>query len=449
MRSDKPSERSSVNLMKSDLKYKISLAISALRYRPGVIAKASLSTMIVLGVRAACQILLLVMLARFLGPRYFGEFSASIALSMLLGTLSSFGTGYLVLREAAKTGGRIQMAIFQAIPLTIIVSLMLTPAFIWLAMVPLSLTNNLFALVLIGASEIIVMPVVMLIAQHQQGSGKVELGQIVLTAPLLLRLLIVTVVLQTSYIGSLDQYAVIHLFSILVTLIVSLVLLNKEIAATPKYSLPDKTTIRTAFPFAVMRFTSVGPAEVDKILMLRMFSAIDAGNYAIAARAVAFVGLPVSALLLASQPTLFRKLASPNREGWRLVWILIGLSLIIGIIIMLLLSQVLVPLIYIVFGLTYKAAEEYVALLSWAVPLMALRIMLSGIMIPLTLPAMRTGIECLGILTIIVTAVISAGYLGVHGIILAVIVGELLMAVAFLIAILLNWKKSYNLGRRI
>lgn len=52
-----------------------------LRYRPGPIARSTLWTLAVFGLRLVVQVSMLFLLARYLGPAAYGEFAAVAALA--------------------------------------------------------------------------------------------------------------------------------------------------------------------------------------------------------------------------------------------------------------------------------------------------------------------------------------------------------------------------------
>ena len=75
-------------------------------YRPDPIAYSSMQTLAIYTLRLVTQVALLFLVARYLGPSQLGESAGNAALAVGLGTLSSFGLGFLVLGESAKSPER-------------------------------------------------------------------------------------------------------------------------------------------------------------------------------------------------------------------------------------------------------------------------------------------------------------------------------------------------------
>lgn len=68
----------------------------------GPIARATIQTSFVLGLRLLVQAGTLLLVARMLEPFEFGAFAGIVALAVLLGTFSTFGTHLVLLGEMSK-----------------------------------------------------------------------------------------------------------------------------------------------------------------------------------------------------------------------------------------------------------------------------------------------------------------------------------------------------------
>ena len=63
----------------------------------GAIARSTIRTSFVLGLRLVVQAGTLLLVARMLGPEQYGAFAAIAALAVLMGTFATFGTHFVLL----------------------------------------------------------------------------------------------------------------------------------------------------------------------------------------------------------------------------------------------------------------------------------------------------------------------------------------------------------------
>ena len=181
-----------------------------LSYRPGPIARSSIQTLVVYGLRLGVQLALLFLVARYLGPSQFGEFAALAALAVGLGTLSSFGLGFLVLGESAKLPARGQELLAQAVPATVLSATLLGPLYFWLCRSVLGSDSSIAVLVLIGLSDLLLVPWLGLVSHRIHGLGQVARSQIIAVLPIGLRLLGIVTCVTLAPGAGLGLYAVVY-----------------------------------------------------------------------------------------------------------------------------------------------------------------------------------------------------------------------------------------------
>ena len=86
----------------------------------GPIAKSTIQTSFVLGLRLLIQAGTLLLVARMLGPNEFGIFAGVAALAVLIGTFSTFGTHLVLLGEMSKDPHQREHILSYAVPTTLI-----------------------------------------------------------------------------------------------------------------------------------------------------------------------------------------------------------------------------------------------------------------------------------------------------------------------------------------
>ena len=91
----------------------------------GPIARATIRTSFVLGLRLIVQAGTLLLVARMLGPEQFGAFAGVAALAMLLGVLASFGTTWILLSELTNSLKQRSPVLAYALPTTLICGIFL------------------------------------------------------------------------------------------------------------------------------------------------------------------------------------------------------------------------------------------------------------------------------------------------------------------------------------
>jgi len=415
-------------------------------YRPGALARSGGETLAVFGMRFVAQAGFLYLLARFLGPGQFGEYAAITSLAVILGALSSLGIGFVVLGDTAQSAPQARELLSSVIPVTIFATLALFPIYLWVSWVALGSTANTTVLVLIGITELLLMPVLQVRAQYLQGLGRVALGQFILIIPIFVRFILVLGLVEFIPGAGLTAYALIHFFSATTTLVAGIRLTTSRAGTLVWHNSVTRALLRRSAPYAVMRFTALGPAELDKVVALRLLSHHDAGLYALAARGLAIVTLPVVALTMAAQPKLFREFTTIGEQMHRLVTALLLISLIYGVAAALFLHFMAPAILEWVFGDDYTGVGSRIALLAWAAPFIGLRFAAGGILITCYRPMLRSTIECLGIVILLAVGISLARAQGFSGLIYGVIASEAAMAIFLVTAV---WKyMSHQDGSR-
>ena len=155
----------------------------------GPIARATIRTSFVLGLRLGVQAGTLLLVARMLGPSDYGAFAAIAALAVLMGTFATFGTHLVLLAEVSKSPDQRQPVLAYAVPITLISGsvlflLYLATGQFWLA----STSVPLQVMACIGLTETLLLPLYLLPATEELALEKTARSQLLVIFPLALRM---------------------------------------------------------------------------------------------------------------------------------------------------------------------------------------------------------------------------------------------------------------------
>lgn len=394
----------------------------------GPIAKGTIRTTFVLGLRLLVQAGTLLLVARLLGPERFGAFAGIAALAVMLGAFASFGTNVVLLGEVSKAPGRRGRVLQYAVPTTLLCGGALLIAYLVICRLALRDTGvPMTVLLAIGISETWLQPLFGLPAAEHLGLGRIARSQLLATLPLLLRLVAAAVVFLLRPEAPLAIYAYGYLVASVAALAFASATLP-EAWPRPKYwRLPSGQELRHAVGYAALNITASTPAELDKTLAAKLLPLPAAGLYAVGARVIGAATLPVIAMMLSALPRLFREgQDEPHRTGRLLRWIFAA-TVTYSVALAVLLWFIAPGFVWL-FGAKYKGIEHTVHWLCLAVPGMALRIAAGGILMALGKPWTRFGYEVIGLFVLVIVSILLVLQFGPTGMPLALACSEWSMA---------------------
>lgn len=398
----------------------------------GPIAKATIRTSWVLGLRLVLQACTLILLAKIFGPDDFGIYAGLGALAVLMGTLASFGTHLALLRDVSRFRLDVDEALRLALGTTVFFGATLFALYIIFSQFLLKTPNNIFLIVFcFGCAEMLFQPLLVIAAMERHGKGLIARSQILLTQPLILRLIIVLAITWSMPVYPLYWYAVGHLLVVIFPLIYVFYCSSGTWRQPSQWRIARLSELGGLAGYAVMNTSANGVAELDKMLSLRLLSSNEAGIYSSASRIVSSLTLPVIAMMLSAMPRLFR---DQSVAGKKLQWWLIICAGSYGVFasVVMLFSA---PWIEMVLGYQYTGTSEVIALLAFAVPAISIRAAATNIMTTLERPWTRVCLELTGWLTIVVLAYILTSFNGSLGLVLAIIGAEWLLAIISILLI--------------
>lgn len=396
----------------------------------GPIALSTIRTSFVLGLRLLIQAGTLLLVARMLGPEEFGFFAGVAALAVLMGTFSTFGTHLVLLSEVSKDKKRCDHILGYAVPTTLICGSFLFLGYLVLCLllfqnIPLPLQ----VIVCIGLTESILLPLFLLLATEDLALGKTARSQLLIILPLGLRTLAAAVVLAMAPEQPLSVFAWWYLFTAMLALVFMKVYKADAWPKLRQWKLASKQELKHSAGYATLALTAAGPSELDKMLAVKLLPLGVSGLYVAASRVIGAATLPVTALLLAALPKLFRHGAESTVQTQRLNRWMLGSVFFYGVALAGIL-WFLAPLVQWMFGPAYAGIEQMLRWLCLAVPGLALRITITTSLMTLGKPWLRAGFEVLGMLSLAIVAVALSPRLEAIGMALALAASEWGMVVA-------------------
>lgn len=394
----------------------------------GPIARGTIRTSFVLGLRLIVQASTLLVVARMLGPHQFGAFSGVAALAVIFGTLSTFGTHLVLLGEMSREPSRRDQVLVYAVPGTLLCGSALFVLYLSLCMLVLSDTGiTLSVLLAIGVTELWLQPLFGLPATEHLALGRIARSQLLVILPLALRLLAASVVSFFHPREPLAAYAYGYLLASLVALTISTATMPGRWPRWRDWRLPTRAELWNSAGYAALNVTATSPAEVDKTLAAKLLPLASAGLYAVGARIIGAATLPVIAMMLSALPRLFREgQDQPKRTAHLLSW-MYGATLAYSLTLAVLLWLV-ASLFASLFGPKYDGLQQVIGWLTFAVPGMGLRIVGGSVLMALGKPWMRAGFEVAGTVVLVIAAIMLVPQFGAAGMPIALACSEWAMA---------------------
>lgn len=395
----------------------------------GTIAKATIRTSFVLGLRLVVQAGTLMLVARMLGPGQFGAFAGIAALAVVLGAFSTFGTHLVLLGEVSKDKKQREQVLAYAVPTTLISGGILFLAYLVISSLMFSqIALPVSVVACIGITEIILMPLFVFPVIEQLAIEKTARSQLIMVFPLVLRMLVALGVILLTPHNPLNLFAWLYLLTAVLALLTVRFFSKDAWLRIRQWRLIGKKEFRRSAGYAALSLTAISPNELDKILAVKLLPLEVSGLYAAVSRIIGAAILPVIALLLSAMPRLFReneKSLSRNRRLMDYIFISVFLYglLLSGLL------WVLSPVFEWVFGKQYAGTAEILAWLCFVVPALALRIAAGSVLVTMDKPWTRASIEVFGMLALAISAMAFFQHLGAKGMALALAVSEWGMAV--------------------
>jgi len=394
----------------------------------GALARSSLMTGGVLGLRVVTQAAVLVLLTRLLGPGLFGAFAAAASLAVVLGIIPSLGAGFIMLARAPQSPDAVVDVWRYAWPMTMGLGLLLLLVYVPAAsMMGGALALPWPILLAIAASELLLMPGVALLSYVLQAHDRVPLSQLVQWLPLGLRIIAALLCFSAIDAERLQWYVVLQLLMALAGLVAGLRITRRHVVLRWRPRIASWEELKQGAVYASMHLVAANPSELDKIIAVRLVGGHDSGIYAATTRVMGALVTPVTAMLLAAQPRLFRHAHEPSAGGQRLIGVIAGLALGWGLLcwLLLVLSSPFLPWL---FDDSFAAMTSLMPWIAIVAAPLSLRLAAGSVLMALGRPLERLGFELCGIAALVSGMFILAPAMGVKGIIIGLFASECCMA---------------------
>lgn len=396
----------------------------------GPIARGTIRTTFVLGLRLLVQAGTLLLVARMLGPHQFGAFAGVAALAVMLGTLATFGTHLVLLSEVSQKPERRAQILPYAVPSTLLCGSVLLVIYLLICEFALSETGvALDVLSAIGITETLLQPLFGLTTSEHLALGRIARSQLLQVLPLILRLAAAVSVVVVQPVDPLAAYG----FGYLAASVVALGIANTTMPAPwphPRiWRLPTSAELRESAGYAALAITAMSPGELDKTLATKLLPLAESGMYAAGARAIGAATLPVMAMMLSALPRMFRERHEQSRRTVSLLRRIYAAGLAYSVVLVVVLWFIAPAFVW-VFGARYQGIQHTIRWLCLAVPGMTLRMSTGSILLALGKPWMRVGFEVTGLLILGFGAPLLTAKLGPTGMPLALACAEWTMAIA-------------------
>jgi len=258
------------------------------------------------GVRLFLQAIYFILIAHALGAEEYGAFVGAVSLVALVAPFSSWGMGFILIREVARdrtTFGRYWgaalgvTAVFGCILLCLVLAVSRA---IWGTTVPLR------ALLLVGISDIIVIRLIELAVQAfiavEVLRKSAELYSI-LTAARTAAALYLSFVLHSHTAVS---WALLYLLSTVAATVYGMVAVTRSLGLPRLRVHVPRAEFREGFYFAVGQVSATVYNDIDKTMLVRFGGLEATGIYGAAYRIADVSFAPVSALVGAASASFFR-----------------------------------------------------------------------------------------------------------------------------------------------
>ena len=250
------------------------------------------------GVRVVLQAIYFLLIARALGAAEYGAFVGAVSLMALVAPFSSWGTGFILIRKAARDRTAFHRYWGGALSLTVLVGcillcvVLLVSRAVWGSSVPLN------ALLLVGLSDVIVVRILELAVQAFMA---VEVLQ---KSAELYIILSAARTAAAAYLGfvvhspTAVSWALLYLLSAVAGTIYALVTVTRFHFSRAEF--------QEGFHFAVGQASATVYNDIDKAMLVRLGGLEATGIYGAAYRIVDVSFAPVSALVSAASARFFR-----------------------------------------------------------------------------------------------------------------------------------------------
>lgn len=390
----------------------------------GSIAQTTIKTSTVLVARLVTQAATLLLLAKILGAAQFAEFAAVTSMAALLGILSLTGMNLILLRDGSHSNEKIQHTLSYALPCLFTSSTLLFILF-WLIGVYFfnARGSDILAMLAVGASEIFLFPLLLIISTYHQANNKIVLSQVLTIIPLIARLLSALTIFAIAPPDPLRAFFLSYFLAGACSLLIAFKSQQTIWPAINSWRFPSVKELKNSSKYSALNFLSLALGELDKILTYHLLPANSAGIYAAGTRIIGAITLPISALIITSLPRLFRKDERNNKLIMNIFITTLAYAFL-AILGLYLFSNILEQL----FAASFIGLATCLVLMTLAIPVMVLRMTAGNILMTLDMVNIRLCYETIGVTLMVGLLIILGKLFGINGAIASLVIAEVAMS---------------------
>ena len=389
------------------------------------IAKNTIRTSVIFGLRLLLQAGTLVVLARLLGTAGFGSYVALGALAVILGAFASFGTHLVLFRNIARDPSSRDESLRMALGASFLCGSILLGLYVLLCVAWLRpMEGGLGVIVCLGVAELLFQPIFTIAVMERHGRGDIISSQLMLNLPLILRLIAALVVGFLASSELLFLFATGHLLAIFFSLVLAVAWAPASWPPPWRWRVPSTAEWRDASGYAFINAGASGVAEIDKMLAGKLLPIGVAGTYVAASRVIGALVLPVMAMVVSTLPRLFKQVDAKRKKLWGALFLCAtGYGVVAGFAI-----GVLSTWLPVVFGSAYENMDESIRWLAWGVPAISLHGASFNILTTIDRPWIRVCLEVSGLGGIALMGYLLVPVLGAPGLAFSVVCIEWILA---------------------
>lgn len=382
--------------------------------------------------RILLQAITLISLIEVLSVIELGFYISTATLAVVLSTLSSMGSGFVMFSGVAGKKETVDQAWRFSWPISLLTSSVLVVLFAGICQFLLPLSHNTNLWIFIAITEIVLTPLIMILSQCLQANKRLEASQWLLLLPVVARFLSVLLVLYTESEEPMFAFLQGQLSFTVIAAIIALLYVNNHVKLFTKPSRASVKRLTAGAKYALNNLTYSGSMELDKVLASSWFSNTDVGIYNTASRLISALVLPMYAALVSLQMNLF-ELAEASISKYKIV--AKKLAVIGGVFA---LACYLLINAGAAIATDYLSDDKYIAIID-LLPLLAITIFLvvfreiaRNLLIAFGKPSLNLLSEIVGIISFVLLFLIFAGSAEFEHYVGIVVVKELVI-------ILLSW----------
>lgn len=327
---------------------------------------------------------------------------------MLVGTLSPFGMNLIILKKLSLPKHEREETLSKSLGTISILSLFLVAIYIPTSTLILPDSRDItWVIIFIGVAEIIIQPFILLSSTSRLAQDKTAISQIVILLPLAFRLAVSFFLYLADTKNALFYYSMLYPVLSALALFISVVTLKPSWPSPKRWRTISLKEARENFGYALVGTSNRASSEVDKILSVSLLSLSLAGTYSAAARVVGAINTPIVGLILAALPKLFKDLDDKRRKEIHqkifITTIIYGASVSA-------VTYLAAPYITLIFSEQYNHMEEFIRIMSFSIPVLALRLTGTNILISIKGAGYRASLEVSGIAIMILFSFILSGH---------------------------------------